>query len=232
MILVDDAGKGFPSINHAPWFEVTLADFVMPFLLFGVGVSVSLVFKNVANKLAATKKVVIRYIKLFLLGIILQGGYVHGRDNLTYGVDIMRIRVIGVLQRIEIGSLYMVLLFGLYVPSWALDESDLCMILPTSLGANRKTVHCGLRGNLKPPCNAVRLIDRVVLGEKHLYQHPVYIRTKCRSEGMEAECAAKVIASELLKAEETVKELSQSEMRESNVEDLKSKLIGPTEFYS
>lgn len=45
MILVDDAGKAFPSINHAPWFGVTLADFVMPFFLFGVGVSVGLVFK-------------------------------------------------------------------------------------------------------------------------------------------------------------------------------------------
>lgn len=45
MILVDDAGKAFPSINHAPWFGVTLADFVMPFFLFGVGVSISLVFK-------------------------------------------------------------------------------------------------------------------------------------------------------------------------------------------
>lgn len=45
MILVDDAGKAFPSINHAPWFGVTIADFVMPFFLFGVGVSVSLVFK-------------------------------------------------------------------------------------------------------------------------------------------------------------------------------------------
>ncbi|GFQ02459.1 hepaRaN-alpha-glucosaminide n-acetyltransferase [Phtheirospermum japonicum] len=220
MILVDDAGKAFPSINHAPWFGVTLADFVMPFFLFGVGVSVSLVFKNVPNKLAATKKVVLRFIKLFLLGIILQGGYFHGRDNLTYGVDITRIRVMGVLQRIAIGyllasvleiwlvrnnavnsavafakrysfqilacsgagillgSLYMVLLHGLYVPSWAFDESGLSMILPTSLGASRKTVHCGLRGSLKPPCNAVGLIDRIVLGEKHLYQCPVYRRTK------------------------------------------------------
>lgn len=45
MILVDDAGGAFPSINHSPWFGVTLADFVMPFFLFGVGVSVGLVFK-------------------------------------------------------------------------------------------------------------------------------------------------------------------------------------------
>lgn len=45
MILVDDAGGAFPSINHSPWFGVTLADFVMPFFLFGVGVSIGLVFK-------------------------------------------------------------------------------------------------------------------------------------------------------------------------------------------
>lgn len=45
MILVDDAGGAFPLINHSPWFGVTLADFVMPFFLFSVGVSVGLVFK-------------------------------------------------------------------------------------------------------------------------------------------------------------------------------------------
>ncbi|GER44341.1 hypothetical protein STAS_21238, partial [Striga asiatica] len=216
MILVDDAGKSFPSINHAPWFGVTLADFVMPFFLFGVGVSVSLVFKNVRNRLTATKKVVLRSIKLFMLGVLLQGGYFHGRGDLTYGVDVTRIRVMGVLQRIAIGyliaslleiwlvkstvinsartfvkrysfqigatillsSLYMTLLYGLYVPDWAFDESSLSTILPTSHGASRKTVHCGIRGNLQPPCNVVGFIDRIVLGEKHLYQRPVYRRTK------------------------------------------------------
>ncbi|MQM13516.1 hypothetical protein Taro_046440 [Colocasia esculenta] len=73
MILVDDAGGAFPSINHSPWTGVTLADFVMPFFLFGVGVSVALVFKKTPNKGAATKKVVERSVKLFLLGLLLQG---------------------------------------------------------------------------------------------------------------------------------------------------------------
>ncbi|KAK4406961.1 hypothetical protein Sango_0277100 [Sesamum angolense] len=177
MILVDDAGKAFPSINHSPWFGVTLADFVMPFFLFGVGVSVSLVFKKAANRLAATKKVILRSIKLFLMGVILQGGYFHGRNNLTYGIDVEKIRVMGVLQRIAIGYLlasateiwlvkntvvnsavafvrrysfqigagillgllYMVLLYGLYVPNWAFDVSSLTMIVPTSLGASTET---------------------------------------------------------------------------------------------
>ncbi|KAL6580841.1 hypothetical protein OROMI_006764 [Orobanche minor] len=88
MILVDDAGKAFRSINHAPWFGVTLADFVMPFFLFG----------NVSERLAATKKVVLRSVKLFMLGVLLQGGYFHGHDNLTYGVDVTKIRVMVVLH--------------------------------------------------------------------------------------------------------------------------------------
>lgn len=39
-------------------------------------------------------------------------------------------------------------------------------------------VHCEVRGSLEPPCNAVGLIDRTILGEQHLYQRPVYRRTK------------------------------------------------------
>jgi len=47
MILVDDAGGAWPGINHAPWFGVTVADFVMPAFLFIIGVSAALVFKMV-----------------------------------------------------------------------------------------------------------------------------------------------------------------------------------------
>ncbi|KAK3008134.1 hypothetical protein RJ639_014246, partial [Escallonia herrerae] len=217
MILVDDAGGAFPSISHAPWFGVTIADFVMPFFLFGVGVSVSLVFKKVSSKPAATKKAVLRTIKLFLLGLILQGGYFHGRNHLTYGVDIRRIRWMGVLQRISIGYLlastleiwfvcniavdsavafakkyyyqwavtfllgllYMSLLYGLYVPNWAFESSSMKLISAVAGHESvTQTVQCGGRGNLQPPCNAVGLIDRLILGEQHLYQHPVYRRTK------------------------------------------------------
>jgi len=45
MILVDDAGGACPGINHAPWFGVTVADFVMPAFLFIIGVSAALAFK-------------------------------------------------------------------------------------------------------------------------------------------------------------------------------------------
>ncbi|KAM3231455.1 heparan-alpha-glucosaminide N-acetyltransferase isoform X1 [Capsicum annuum] len=217
MILVDDAGKAFPSINHSPWFGVTLADFVMPFFLFIVGVSASLVFKRVSSKPQATKKVLLRTVKLFILGVFLQGGYFHGRGNLSYGVDIAKIRWMGVLQRISIGYLfssileiwftndypvdsskafvrryyfqamagifiglsYLILLYGLYVPDWFFEISSLNMESSVSgYGLRTQTVNCGVRGSLEPPCNVVGLIDRLLLGEKHLYQRPVYRRTK------------------------------------------------------
>ncbi|KAG2697579.1 hypothetical protein I3843_07G112500 [Carya illinoinensis] len=213
MILVDDAGGAFPSINHSPWFGVTLADFVMPFFLFGVGVSIGLAFKNISSKTTAMKKVMLRTIKLFLLGLFLQGGYFHGRNHLTFGVDVDKIRWLGVLQRISIGyllasmseiwlvnritvespaafvrkyyiqwifavllcSIYMCLLYGLYVPDWEFEASSMNY---SAYASGSQIVHCEVRGSLEPSCNAVGLIDRILIGEHHLYQRPVYRRTK------------------------------------------------------
>ena len=45
MIFVDHAGRIIPGINHSPWNGLTLADFVMPFFLFIVGVSLALTYK-------------------------------------------------------------------------------------------------------------------------------------------------------------------------------------------
>lgn len=45
MIFVDYAGSLIPVVAHSPWNGVHLADFVMPFFLFIVGVSVALVYK-------------------------------------------------------------------------------------------------------------------------------------------------------------------------------------------
>lgn len=45
MILVDDAGGAYARIDHSPWNGCTLADFVMPFFLFIVGVAIALALK-------------------------------------------------------------------------------------------------------------------------------------------------------------------------------------------
>ncbi|XP_012082852.2 heparan-alpha-glucosaminide N-acetyltransferase isoform X3 [Jatropha curcas] len=70
---------------------------------------------------------------------------------------------------------YMCLLYGLYVPNWEFEAPSINLF---AYGSGTQNVTCGVRGSLEPPCNAVGLIDRFFLGEHHLYQRPVYRRTK------------------------------------------------------
>ncbi|KAH9611810.1 hypothetical protein KSS87_006753 [Heliosperma pusillum] len=102
MMLVDYGGSIFPTIAHAPWNGLHLADFVMPFFLFIAGLSLAIAYKKVTDRMDATKKAMSKAVKLFVLGVLLQGGYLHGANSLTYGVDILKIRWMGILQRISI----------------------------------------------------------------------------------------------------------------------------------
>ncbi|KAK3409567.1 hypothetical protein EUGRSUZ_J01676 [Eucalyptus grandis] len=212
MIVVDHAGGIIPAINHSPWDGLTLADYVMPFFLFIVGVSLGLAYKKMSCRASATRKVLLRALKLLLLGLFLQGGYFHGVGSLNYGVDMQQMRFMGILQRIAIAfvvaalceiwlkgdddvnsgfsllkkyrsqwavvlvltTVYISLLYGLYVPDWKYQ-------IPTessSLSQEIILVKCGVRGNTGPDCNAVAMIDREVLGIRHLYRKPTYARTK------------------------------------------------------
>ncbi|KAJ0088687.1 hypothetical protein Patl1_32217 [Pistacia atlantica] len=102
MILVDDAGGAYERIDHSPWNGCTLADFVMPFFLFIVGVAIALALKRIPKMNEAMKKIILRTLKLLFWGILLQGGYSHAPDDLFYGVDMKLIRWCGILQRIAV----------------------------------------------------------------------------------------------------------------------------------
>ncbi|KAL0420486.1 UNVERIFIED_CONTAM: Heparan-alpha-glucosaminide N-acetyltransferase, partial [Sesamum latifolium] len=60
---------------------------------------------NMSSRAAASKKAIFRALKLLILGVFLQGGYFHGINNLTYGVDMDLIRWTGILQRIAVAYL-------------------------------------------------------------------------------------------------------------------------------
>ncbi|XVE89641.1 hypothetical protein DITRI_Ditri20bG0012100 [Diplodiscus trichospermus] len=109
MILVDDAGGEWPMIGHAPWHGCNLADFVMPFFLFIVGMAIPLALKRIPSRGEAVMKVVFRTLKLLFWGLLLQGGYSHAPDNLSYGVDVTMIRFCGILQRIAFAYLVVAL---------------------------------------------------------------------------------------------------------------------------
>lgn len=215
MILVDDAGGVYERIDHSPWNGCTLADFVMPFFLFIVGVAIAFAMKRVPKKREAVKKVSIRTLKMLFWGILLQGGYSHAPYDLAYGVDMKVIRWCGILQRIALvyfvvalievftikvrpstvrsgpyaifhayrwqwlGGfivlvIYMVTSYSVYVPDW----SYVYHLTGDIDDGKQFTVQCGVRGHVDPACNAVGYIDRMVWGINHLYNQPVWIRTK------------------------------------------------------
>ncbi|XP_068474631.1 uncharacterized protein [Phaseolus vulgaris] len=124
MILVDDAGEAYPRIDHSPWNGCTLADFVMPFFLFIVGVAIALALKRIPKIRNAVKKIILRTMKLLFWGVILQGGYSHAPNDLEYGVNMKFIRWFGILQRIAL--VYCVV---------ALIETFTTKLKPTTLGS-------------------------------------------------------------------------------------------------
>ncbi|KAI3908357.1 hypothetical protein MKX01_027379 [Papaver californicum] len=197
MILVDDAGGVYARIDHSPWNGCyTLADFVMPFFLLIVGVTIALAFKRVPNQQDAAKKIVIRTLKLLFWGIILQGGYSHAPDDLAYGVDMKHIRWCGILQRIAL--VYLIV---------ALIEALTVKMRPTVLGSGYFTIFTAYRWQwfggfmafiiymittfalYVPDWNYTyyahdgskkfgMAVDRQVWGVNHLYTQPVWIRLK------------------------------------------------------
>ncbi|KAJ6671556.1 HEPARAN-ALPHA-GLUCOSAMINIDE N-ACETYLTRANSFERASE-LIKE ISOFORM X1 [Salix viminalis] len=188
MMLVDYGGAIIPIIAHSPWNGLHLADSVMPFFLFIAEFLLHLFTGKFRNRIEATWKAVLRAIKLFLLGVVIQGGCFHGINSLTYGVDMKRIRWLGILQKISVGYL-VAALCEIWLSCRARRESKLSQEVLLALIGNLKCpvklLLCFLkitaaftRGDLGPACNSAGMIDRYVLGIDHLYKKPVYRNLK------------------------------------------------------
>ncbi|KAH9306605.1 hypothetical protein KI387_011009, partial [Taxus chinensis] len=77
-----------------------------------------------------------------------------------------------------LSTVYLGCLYGLYVPDWKFEIPTINLYGNSSNVSVVHTVKCGVRGSLEPACNVVRMIDYSILGVKHLYQNPMYKRTK------------------------------------------------------
>ncbi|QDH80529.1 DUF1624 domain-containing protein [Echinicola soli] len=100
MILVNFPGSWdhvFPPLHHAQWNVITPTDFIFPFFLFIVGVSIVMAYSGKMDapldKGDIYKKLLFRGAKIFILGIIL---------GMIPEFDFSSIRVAGVLQRIAV----------------------------------------------------------------------------------------------------------------------------------
>jgi heparan-alpha-glucosaminide N-acetyltransferase len=119
MILVDDTGDAYQMIDHAPWDGLTFADIVMPWFLFMVGTAMAFSLKRVEatnGRRAALRKITVRTVKLFLLGLALQGGGMPDPSSGTWGWNLSHIRWCGILQRIAF-AYFVVGVTKTYVPA-------------------------------------------------------------------------------------------------------------------
>jgi len=187
MILVNNSGNSYSVLMHSYWNGLTLADFVMPFFLFIVGISVILstrsMLKKQVKKSDILKKGLVRTLKLFLLGLLLSNGW--PLINLNY------FRFLGVLQRIAFCYIF-VLLVTLYIPVNNRFQTSQFHILVSYLGywivaACMMFIYlflmygwnvpgCG-RGQVGTTCNAPQYIDSQVLTPNHMYGNPTCLKS-------------------------------------------------------
>ncbi|MBN1789582.1 MAG: DUF1624 domain-containing protein [Bacteroidales bacterium] len=109
MILVNNPGSWdhvFAPLLHKEWNGVTPTDLIFPFFIFIVGVSIVLAYsKRITAGVPPRKmvnKIVSRFLKIFLLGVLL---------NFLYVMNLSELRIAGVLQRIAIVFLVCSLLY-------------------------------------------------------------------------------------------------------------------------
>ena len=109
MLLVNNPGSWshiYPPLRHAEWHGWTPTDLIFPFFLFIVGVSIVYAFAGRtaagADRHALLRKSVWRGVKLFALGLILQGFPLY---------HLSTIRIPGVLQRIALAFVVTAVLF-------------------------------------------------------------------------------------------------------------------------
>ncbi|GJP47625.1 hypothetical protein CLOM_g6806 [Closterium sp. NIES-68] len=102
MIVALDVGPEVPWMGVSPWDGLLLGDLVAPFFLFASGAAVALTFRAVHSRSAAVHRILRRACCLFLLGLFLEGGFLHKTGDLSFGISLTRIRICGTLQRIAI----------------------------------------------------------------------------------------------------------------------------------
>ncbi|ESO82197.1 hypothetical protein LOTGIDRAFT_135049, partial [Lottia gigantea] len=201
MIFVNYGGGGYWFFEHPPWNGLTVADLVFPWFIFIMGTSMNFSFKSLYKKEKTTFQILFKIFKrsfiLFAIGIILNTSWgpvdletmripgVLQRFGLTYlFVALMeftlgrrkdshevrrrhcKIRIVDIVLNLPIWILNLALLgvfigltYGLPVPGCPKGYTG-----PGGISEDGQYKNC--------TAGAAQYIDRLVLGEHHIYQYP------------------------------------------------------------
>lgn len=168
MILVNYPGSWghvYAPLLHAQWNGITPTDFIFPFFIFIVGVSIALSYSKQAGSGVPRKdmvrKIIIRSLKIYVIGLLL---------HYLPAFDFSQIDLFGVLQRIAIVFMVCALIFiftswktqiyifgGILLLYWI----ALCFIPTSQFSA----------GTIEPGVNFAAWFDRLLFSAKMLGKH-------------------------------------------------------------
>lgn len=167
MIIVNNPGTWtyvYGPLRHAQWHGCTLTDLVFPFFLFIVGISMSFSFDkyDLCKTGPLFNKIIFRTISIFSIGLI-----INAFPFIRQDWDWSSFRFLGVLQRIALAY---------FIASFIIIRSNIKSLFQVSFfiliiywfllyiyGSINSVDPYALNSNL------VLAIDKVILGEKHLY---------------------------------------------------------------
>jgi len=167
MIIVNNPGTWtyvYGPLRHAQWHGCTLTDLVFPFFLFIVGISMSFSFDkyDLCKTGPLFNKIIFRTISIFSIGLI-----INAFPFIRQDWDWSSFRFLGVLQRIALAY---------FIASFIIIRSNIKSLFQVSFfilimywfllymyGSINSVDPYALNSNL------VLAIDKIILGEKHLY---------------------------------------------------------------
>ncbi|MBV9217576.1 MAG: glycosyltransferase family 39 protein [Acidobacteria bacterium] len=175
MVLVNQPGSWnavYAPLVHAEWNGATPTDWIFPFFLFIVGVSLpfSLARYSFAagGRLKVHAKIIRRAAVLFLLGLALEAFPYYNIWTAAW-FDPFTMRIMGVLQRIAICYLAAALIY-LHL-NWRTIVGLVGVILLGYWPALTEVSvpGCGVTSLSDQACNLVGYVDRMILGQAHIW---------------------------------------------------------------
>lgn len=163
MILVNNGYKdSFPMLQHAEWNGLTVSDFVFPFFLFIMGVSLYLSLSKTRFEfsLPVMVKIVKRSVLLFAIGLA-----INWFDMAIWGdgLSVGELRFWAVLQRIAVCYLITGIFAISCKPVWALPLSVVLIVLYGVV------LFTGSGYSQESASNILYRVDACLFGTSHLY---------------------------------------------------------------
>jgi predicted acyltransferase len=176
MVLVNNPGTWsqiYSPLKHAEWHGATPTDFVFPFFLFIVGLSITLALGKRVESGGINRdiytKIFRRALIIFALGLFLA---VFPFYNFTSGewLDISNVRIMGVLQRIAVCYLVASLIF--IRTNWKQQAiiSGALLLVYWALMTLINVPGCEITTFNDKACNLAAYLDRVILTENHIWK--------------------------------------------------------------